>query len=266
MSVLAWLSWMALGSVAGLLAGLFGVGGGLIIVPVLAMLFGAQGLDTAIIMHLALGTSLATIVVTSISSMRAHHKHGAIDWQVFRRIVPGIVTGSWLGAMLADHLETSFLRMFFGGFECLVALQMGLGLKVSAHRGLPGVVGMSVAGVVIGAVSAIVGIGGGTLSVPFLGWCGVAIHRAVGTSAAIGLPIALAGAAGYMASGSDTGVLPVWSSGYVYWPAFLGIVATSMVFAPLGARLAHTLPTSVLKKLFALLLAVLGARMLLAGR
>lgn len=261
---LAWLSYLLLGAAAGIVAGLLGVGGGLIIVPVLAMLFVAQGMAPDLIMHVALGTSLATIVVTSLSSMRAHHRHGAVDWQTLYRIVPGILGGGWLGALVADHLDTSFLRIFFGVFECLVALQMWSGLKASAHRGLPGFAGMTVAGLLIGAISAIVGIGGGTMSVPFLVWCGVKIQRAVGTSAAIGLPIAVAGAGGYMVAGFSSSGLPAYSTGYIYWPAFAGIVAASVLLAPLGARLAHSLPTAVLKKVFALLLAVLGIRMLLA--
>ena len=262
--LLAWMSYLLLGAIAGTVAGLLGVGGGLIIVPVLAMLFAMQGMTPAIIMHVALGTSLASIVVTSLSSMRAHHKHAAVDWQTVFRLVPGILVGGWLGALLADRLDTAVLRTFFGVFECLVAIQMWFGMKVLAHRQLPGLVGMSVAGMVIGAVSAVVGIGGGTMTVPFLTWCGVKIQRAVGTSAAIGLPIALAGASGYIASGFNKPGLPAYSSGYVYWLAFAGIVAASMLFAPLGARLAHSLPTAVLKRVFALLLAVLGARMLLA--
>jgi uncharacterized membrane protein YfcA len=262
--VLAWSLYLLLGAIAGIVAGLLGVGGGLIIVPVLATLFAMQGMSADVIMHVALGTSLTTIVFTSLSSMRAHHQHAAVDWHTVIRLVPGIIVGAWLGAAVADHLDTPFLRIFFGVFECLVAIQMWFGLKVLAHRQLPGPVGMSLAGLVIGGVSAVVGIGGGTMSVPFLTWCRVKIQRAVGTSAAIGLPIALAGASGYIVSGLNAQGLPAYSSGYVHWPAFAGIVVASILFAPLGARLAHSLPTSVLKRIFALLLAVLGARMLFA--
>lgn len=257
-----WVTYLGLGAFAGLLAGLLGVGGGLVIVPVLAAIFVANGFDPATLMHLAIGTSLATIVMTSIASVRAHHRHGAVLWSTFWRLTPGIVVGALLGALVADWLPGDRLRFIFGLFELLVALQMGLNLKPAPHRGLPGQLGMSVTGGVIGAVSAVVGIGGGTMTVPFLAWCHVGLRQAVATSAACGLPIAIAGAAGFLLSGWGGTGLPPGSSGYLYWPAFAAIVTASMLFAPLGAHLTHTLPLGVIKRLFALLLLLLALYML----
>jgi len=252
-----------LGAFAGLVAGLLGVGGGLIIVPVLVFIFTGQGIANHLIVHLAVGTSLATIVFTSISSVRAHHQHGAVIWPVFWQLTPGIVIGAWLGALFADVLASDQLRRFFGVFELLVAIQMTFNVKPRPHRQLPRRTGMLAAGGVIGSISAIVGIGGGTMTVPFLVWCNVAMRKAVATSSACGLPIAIAGATGFIVTGWNAVDLPVYSSGYVYWPAFIGIVIASVLSAPLGARLAHRLPAAQLKRIFAVLLYILGLRMLL---
>ncbi|HRX70636.1 MAG: sulfite exporter TauE/SafE family protein [Gammaproteobacteria bacterium] len=257
------LLYLTLGAFAGVMAGLLGVGGGLIIVPVLAWIFHHQHISDAVIMHLAIGTSLATIVVTSISSVRAHHRHGAVLWPVFWRLTPGIIVGAWVGAAIADALPSAVLSKVFAIFVLTVAAQMGFGAKPAPHRELPGTVGMTAVGGIIGTVSAIVGIGGGSLTVPFLTWCNTVIRQAVATSAACGLPIALAGAFGFVVTGLNAAGLPAWSLGYVYGPALLGITVTSTLSAPLGARLAHTLPTEMLKKVFAVFLAIIGARMLL---
>ncbi len=258
-----WLIYLATGAFAGVLAGLLGVGGGLIIVPVLALSFAAQGVADEVIMHLAVGTSLATIIFTSLSSVYAHHRRGAVEWSALGSLAPGILVGALCGALVARWLPTLSLRYLFGVFELVVALQMALSLKPAPHRGLPGRWGMSGAGAVIGSLSALVGVGGGTLTVPFLLWCNVTMQRAIATSAACGLPIAVAGAAGFMISGWNNEQLPAWSSGYLYWPALLGVAAASVLLAPLGARLAHSLPTAILKQLFALLLLGLALRMLI---
>ncbi len=258
-----WLLYLATGAFAGTLAGLLGVGGGLVIVPVLVLSFAAQGIAEEVQMHLAVGTSLATIIFTSLSSISAHHKRGAVQWPTFWALTPGIVIGALLGAIIARSTPSLSLRTLFGIFELFVALQMALSLKPAAHRSLPGRAGMSGAGALIGGLSALVGVGGGTLTVPFLLWCNVTIQRAIATSAACGLPIAVAGATGFVISGWGHSQLPAWSSGYLYWPALLGVVAASILFAPLGARLAHSLPTAVLKRLFALLLLGLAIRMLM---
>ncbi|MDD5329642.1 MAG: sulfite exporter TauE/SafE family protein [Sulfuricella sp.] len=257
-----WVLYLAVGVFAGFLAGLLGVGGGLVIVPVLAFIFTAQHFPAGQIMHLALGTSLASIMFTSVSSLRAHHGHGAVNWSVVRAIAPGIVAGTLAGSVLAAHLSTSFLKVFFVVFLYYVAVQMVLNIKPKPSRDLPGAAGMFGAGGVIGAVSSLVGIGGGTLSVPFMTWCNVKLHQAIGTSAAIGFPIAAAGAAGYIANGWMLNDLPPYSLGFVYLPALAGLVVASVLTAPFGARLAHRLPVAKLKKFFALLLFTLGTRML----
>lgn len=257
------LLYLAVGAFAGTIAGLFGVGGGLIIVPVLVFVFKGQGVSETVMVHLAVGTSLATIVFTSIASVRAHHQRGAVRWDIFRRLAPGIVAGALLGAAIADAMPTKVLRNFFGVFELSVAVYLWWNRQPAPHRGLPGVAGMGTAGGVIGTVSSILGIGGGTLTVPFLAWCNVHLREAVATSAACGLPIAVAGALGFVATGWNAPQLPAWSSGYVYWPAFTGIALASVVFAPLGAKLAHSLPVARLRRFFALFLAALGVRMLL---
>ena len=256
-----WLMYVSLGAFAGILAGLLGVGGGLVIVPVLTFIFTAQHLPDAHILHLALGTSLASIMFTSVSSLRAHHQRGAVDWIVVRRISLGIVVGTFGGSWVAAQLSTRFLKAFFVVFLYYVATQMLLNIKPKPHRQLPGLTAMFGVGGVIGGVSSLVGIGGGSLSVPFLTWCNVAIHRAIGTSAAIGFPIAVAGAVGYVVNGLSA-QLPLYSLGFVYLPALAGIAAASIVTAPIGAKLAHSLPVDKLKKIFALLLIVMGTKLL----
>lgn len=256
------LVYLGLGAIAGTLAGLLGVGGGLVIVPVLAWSFASMAMAPQVIMHVAIGTSLATIVVTSMSSVYAHHRRGAVLWPLFRQLMPGIAIGALVGAAVADALATTELRLVFGVFELIVAAQMGFSLLPDAHRDLPGRLGQALAGSVIGGISAIVGIGGGTMTVPYLVWCGVNMRNAVATSAACGLPIAVAGATGFIISGWNDSDVPTYASGYVYWPAFLGIVIASALFAPFGSRLAHTLPVATLRRVFALLLFILGVVML----
>ncbi|MGV6857617.1 MAG: sulfite exporter TauE/SafE family protein [bacterium] len=262
-SYLPFMGYLLLGSVAGTAAGLLGIGGGLLIVPVLAWLFSAQGMEAGVVMHLAIGTSLASIVFTSLSSIRAHHRHRAVHWEVVTHLAPGIVIGALLGAAIADWLPGKPLQRIFGVFELLVALQMLANARPSPHRQLPGSAGMGLAGGVIGAVSSLVGIGGGTLTVPFLYACNVSLREAIATSAACGLPIALAGSLGFVLSGLDNPATPSGALGYVYLPALLGVVLTSVAFAPLGAGLTHRLPVGHIKKVFALLLLALAWKLLI---
>jgi uncharacterized membrane protein YfcA len=257
------LSYTVLGAFAGCLAGLLGVGGGIIIVPALTFLFAAQKLPAPYILHMALGTSLASIMFTSISSLRAHHGRGAVDWRVFRVITPGILVGTFLGSWVAAQLSTRFLKGFFVCFLYYVAVQMLLNVRPTPSRQLPATAGMFGAGSIIGGISSLVGIGGGSMSVPFLVWCNVALRNAIGTSAAIGFPIALGGAAGYVINGLAAAPLPPLSLGFVYLPALAGVSFASILTAPLGARLAHSLPVAQLKKFFALLLLVMGTKMLM---
>jgi uncharacterized membrane protein YfcA len=253
--------YLVLGLFTGVVAGLLGVGGGLVMVPFLTWSFLAQGFPADFNMHMALGTSLAVIVLTSISSLRAHHAHGAVRWDAVRRIAPGIVAGTLAGAFAAAHLPDRGLKWFFVLFLSYAATQMLLGFKPKAHRDLPGWPGMTLAGGVIGAVSSWVGIGGGTLSVPFLSWCNVRLQEAIGTSAAIGFPIAVSGAIGFMLSGRGAAGLPAYSLGFVFLPALAALAAGSVLSAPWGAALTHRLPVARLKRIFAAVLYVVAARM-----
>lgn len=252
-----------LGLFAGVLAGLFGIGGGLVIVPALVWIFRSQGFDESIVLHLAIGTSLATIIITAIGSMRAHNKRGSLDWDVFKQLSPGIIVGALLGAWIADQFSTLWLQRYVGAFILLVALQIAFNLSVNPHRGLPAKGPMTAAGSIIGTLSAMIGIGGGTLSVPFMVWHNVPMKRAVGTASACGLPIAIAGTVGFFITGSDAAsTLPEYSTGFLYWPAVLGIVVFSYLMTPVGASLAHRLPVQTLKRLFAVVLLAVGIHLL----
>jgi len=258
-----WLAaYLLLGAFVGFFAGLLGVGGGGIMVPVLTTMFAAQGFGHEHLVHLSLGTSMAAIVLTSISSLRAHHGHGAVRWDIVRGVAPGVLLGTFGGTFIAARVASAPLAIFFGCFMAYVAFQMVLNVKPKPSRELPGSAGLFGVGSGIGLVSALVAIGGGSLSVPFMTWCNVNMRNAIGTSAAIGLPIALAGAAGYLINGWNSSGLPDWSIGYVYLPALLMISAVSSFTAPLGARLAHRLPVPTLKKIFAAVLVLLSAKML----
>jgi len=262
--LLPYLAYLSVGAIVGVLAGLLGVGGGLVIVPMLMFCFTRLGFGAESMMHLALGTSLASIVFTSVSSFMGHHRRGAVVWGAVLRIVPGILLGTFCGSFLASHMTTGWLKAFFSVFLAYVAAQMLLDKKPVPSRELPGVLGMSAVGSVIGAISSLVGIGGGALSVPFLIWCNLTGHRAIGTSAAIGFPIAIAGSLGYLINGWRAPELPPGAVGYVYLPALACIVSASVLTAPLGVRLAHRLPVSRLKRIFAVLLIVVGVRMVLS--
>ena len=254
---------LATGVLTGFLSGLFGVGGGLVLVPVLVALFELQQFDPAIYMPLALGTSLCTIVVNGLSSTLAHYRRGAVDWHIFSRLAPSLVVGALLGAQLASAVPSATMKIAFGVGELLVAFRLLTAGQPKAGRALPGNLGMSIAGAVIGTISAMGGIGGATLSVPYMTWCNVVMQRAVATAAACGLPIAVSGAIGYVVSGWTASNLPEWTTGYVYWPAALAVMLAGVVMAPVGAKLAHRWPADKLKHGFALLLTVLGLKMLL---
>ena len=257
-------AYLVVGVIAGLSAGLFGVGGGLIVVSALAYIFNILEISNQSLMQLAVGTSLAVIIVTSIASVTAHHKHGAVQWSLFQRMAPFIVVGSLLGAFIASRVPSASLKVVFGVVEMLIATQMYFEFKPKPTRGLPGTAGLGVVSSSIGLLSAVVGIGGGTMMVPFLTWCNVTIHKAVATSAACGMPIAVAGSLGFMLLVPENIDLPDKAIGFVYWPALLGIAVASMLAAPLGARLAHRLSTNKLRRTFAIFLFIIGLTMLLA--
>ncbi len=256
-------AYLLMGAAAGLIAGLLGVGGGLLIVPALVYLFRAKGFHGDLLMHLAVGTSLASIVATSVSAVRAHHGHKAVQWPLVARLLPGLLVGALLGAVWASVLPTLWLQRVFAGFVLIIGLRMLISRQLEGHWPMPGRWGMGLAGSLIGSVSALVGIGGGTLMVPFLNKCRLDMRRAVATSSACGLPIALAGSLGFVITGWGQETLPAGSLGYVYMPAAIGIAIISMVFAPIGAWLAHRVPVLALRRGFALLLLLLGINMML---
>jgi uncharacterized membrane protein YfcA len=251
------LLYLALGACAGVLAGLFGVGGGIIIVPVLVFSFTLQGFDASILTHLAVGTSLATIIFTSVNAVREHHRRGAVRWPIFVWMTVGILIGAGFGALTAEAISGPNLQKIIGVFALVIAVQLALDVKPKASRTVPGKFGLTV------WASAIFGIGGGSLTVPFLTWRSVPMQQAVATSSACGLPIALASALSFMILGWHDPLLPAHSLGFIYLPALLGIALTSMVFARLGARLAHRLSPKLLKRLFAALLFCVGLSFLL---
>lgn len=256
------------GAFAGFAAGLLGIGGGLIIVPVLFFIFSSQGYEQQYLMHMALATSLATIIITSISSTLAHHKKHAVLWPIVLLLSPGLCLGAWLGAGFATQLDTTILKPIFGFFEIFVAFLMVSQYQSKKHQRTIRAGNGFVGGGVIGGVSAIVGIGGGTLTVPFLHWHKINIKNAIATSAACGLPIAIFATASYVYSSWNLtdNILPVRQNpfGFVQLHAFLLIAICSFLFAPLGAKLAHTVSDILLKKIFSIFLLLLGLKMLLS--
>lgn len=257
-----WLVYLALGAAVGFLAGLLGIGGGAVVVPMLVFVFTAQGLPAEHMLHIALGTAMATIMFTSISSMRAHHAHGAVDWSIARAMAPGILTGSFCAALLAGLIPTRPLAVMFTALAFYAATQILLDLRPKSTRELPGTAGLFGAGAAIGGVSSLMAAGGAFLCIPFLAWCSVPLRRAIGTAAAVGLPIAMAGTAGYVLQGLRVDGLPAASLGYVYLPALVLVATASMLAAPWGARVAHRLPVKRLRIVFALVLYAVAARML----
>lgn len=251
------------GAAGGLLAGLLGVGGGIIIVPVLDLALTLAGVDPAAAMHVAVATSMATIVPTSISSSRSHAKRGAVDGDVIRRWSLPIVVGSLVGALLASSVDARVLSGVFGIVALFAALKMLLPLDhVVLRPSLPGGPGGAALPASIGAVSAMMGIGGGTLSVPAMTLCGEPVHKAVGTAALLGLWISVPATLGYLLASTDGEVLPPWSIGYVSLPGFAIIAPVSWLVAPVGAQLAHTLDRRRLSMAFGAFLLLVAARML----
>jgi len=256
---------LLLGACTGFAAGLLGIGGGMLITPFLTLLFTARGFPAENTVHMAIATSLATILFTSVSSVRAHHQRGAVMWPVVWLLAPGILVGSLVGAQIAGRLPTFWLSVVFATFVGFSAVQMLFDRKPRPTRQLPKGAGMFGAGSAIGVISSIVGAGGGFISIPFMVWSNVKIHNAVATSAALGFPIAVAGTVGYILAGHGTATLPRGTFGFVYLPALVAIAAASVLTAPLGARVAHSLDTRPLKRIFALLLFLLAGYMLYKG-
>lgn len=261
---MAWFAiYVAAGAFVGVLAGLLGIGGGMTLVPVLAALFTAQHFAPDHIVHLALGTAMASIIFTSASSVREHWRLGGVDIAIVRRMAPGMVTGSLLSTLAAGWIAQRHLALAFAVIVYAGATQMLLNRKPAATRPLPGAVPLFSAGLVIGTICGLVSAGGAFLTVPFMLWCGVTLRTAIGTAALLGIPVAVVGAVGYLVSGWSIPQLPAWSAGFILLPALLGLVSGSVATAPFGARLAHRLPVLALKRIFALLLYLLATKMLL---
>ncbi len=255
-----------LGLGTGFLAGLLGIGGGMLMVPFITFMLGGQGVAADLAVKMAIATSMATILFTSLSSVRAHHKRGAVRWDLVRSLAPGILAGGALASLgVFAVLKGSWLAVFFGLFVGFSATQMFLDKKPAPTRQMPATTGRFAAGGVIGFLSGLVGAGGGFISVPFMTWCNVSMHNAVATSAALGFPIALANVLGYVIAGQGLTQLPAGSLGYVWLPALAIIAACSVMTAPLGAKAAHALPVKKLKRVFASVLYLLAAYMLYKG-
>ena len=257
-----WIIYLLMGLFVGFFAGLLGIGGGLILVTLMVYLFTVQGFPADRLLHLALGTSIASIVFTSISSLRAHHKHGAVRWDILRMAVPGLIIGTLFGTFVADQMKSKYLAIFFVIFVYYSAVQMFANVKPKPTRQLPGRFGMTVVAIIVGIVSSLVGVGGGVMTIPLMSLCNVPMRQTIGTSAALGLPIAIAGTVGFIVTGLGKDHLPPLSVGYVYLPALIGIVIGTFVTVPWGAKAAHTLPVSTLKKIFAVILFILATKML----
>ena len=256
----------ALGLVTGFLAGLLGIGGGMIMVPFSSAILSGRGVEPGLAVKMAIATSMATIIFTSVSSVRAHHKKGAVRWDIVKALAPGIVLGAMVASLgVFALLKGASLYFVFAAFVAFSGSQMFLDKKPSPTRQLPGTAGLLGAGGVIGALSGLVGAGGGFVSVPFMTWCNVAIHNAVATSAALGFPIALANVVGYVIAGQGLQGVPPYSFGYLWLPALVVIASCSVLMAPLGARAAHALPVKKLKRAFAVVLFTLAIYMLYKG-
>lgn len=256
-------AYLLLGAAVGFLGGLFGLGGGTVLVPVLLLLFDAQHFPAEYALHLALGTAMANIIFTALASMHKHHQLGAVNWRVVRRITPGILIGTALGAAFASAISPRLLGGIFAFFVLVASAQILFDVRPRASRQLPGTAGLTLTGIFTGWLSTLVSIGGGTIVVPFLMWCNVPLRHAIGTSAAIGFPIAVGGSLGYIVAGLSVQNLPAPHLGFVFLPALLGTALASVVTAPMGAKAAHHMPVARLRKLFAVLLLALAAKLLL---
>lgn len=255
------IEFLLIGLLAGYLAGFLGIGGGFVVVPALTWLLLKDPAMAPFAIHMAVATSLATMLLTSLSSIAAHHRKKAIRWQLVRDLAPGLIVGAVLGAFLADYLEAEILVRIVGVFAVLAGLQLVLARKPRGEKPLPGQPGVSLAGMVIGGVSSLIGIGGGALTGPWQMWHGIRAQNAVATSAACGYPIAVAGTFAFIFLGAGA-ELPEGALGYIHLPAFAGIAVASAVAAPLGAATVHRLPPALVKRLFGIFLLLVGARML----
>ncbi len=260
-----WLTTYAMtGALVGFLAGLLGIGGGMTLVPILAALFTAQALTADHNVHMALATAMASAAFTSSASVREHHRHGAVDWSVVKRMAPGMMSGSLLSTFASGWISQRSLAISFAVIVFVAAMQMLLGKKPHASRTLPGGGVLFAIGLVIGVLSGLVSAGGTFLVMPVMLYCGIAMHTAIGTGAAIGIPVTLIGTLGYIAAGWRADDLPEYHLGFVFLPALVALVAGSIITAPMGARMAHRLPVTTLKRIFAVLMFLLATKMVVS--
>ncbi|MFZ5558296.1 MAG: sulfite exporter TauE/SafE family protein [Pseudomonadota bacterium] len=256
------LAYVAVGAFVGFFAGLLGIGGGMTMVPFLVFFFTSQGFPVEHVVHLALGTAMASILFTAASSVRAHHRRKSVDWKVARAMAPGVLLGTFGGALIASALSTRALTLFFAVFVYIAATQLFIGLNPKASRRLPGPGVLAGVGAGIGAISSWVAAGGAVMTIPFLLFCNVPLLMAIGTSSALGFPIAAAGTLGYVITGYFESGLPAGSVGFVHLPALAGVVVASVLTAPLGASAAHRMPVKLLRRVFAVFLYILATKML----
>ncbi len=258
-----WLAYLLLGAIVGFFSGLLGIGGGLIIVPVLSFLFSVQGFSFDFIVHLALGTSMAAIIFTSIASLRIHHMAGEVNWGIVKFIMPGVIFGTLCGVALAHSIPGKYLSIFIVLCIYSTAIGMLFNSRSKPNRVLPGRIGVFTVGGVIGGISSLVAIGGGILTVPFLYACNIRMQQAIGTASGVGLFIAVVGTFGYLFSGAIySQILPEYSLGFIYLPALAGIVIFSVVTASIGAKITHISDIKIIRKIFVILLFILGTKML----
>ena len=260
------LIYLLVGAAAGLLAGLLGIGGGVVTVPAIFYILSAHNVTEPVAMHLAVGTSTAAMTLTTLVSANAHRQTGAVRWDRWRQLTGGLIIGAILGAMIVDTLPGHSLRVIFAICEIILALQIAFGFNFQQRGELPGGLTISLAAVAIGIVCSMLGLGGGLLVVPFLLWLGHSMRAAVATAAATGVPISFSGAIAYLFTDIDASSLPEMSWGHIYIPAFIGVAVGSVALAPTGVRLTHRLPAGVLKKIFAAFIAILGIIMLVSGK
>lgn len=256
------LTYILIGAIAGTLSGLLGIGGGLIVVPSLAYMFARQHFNPAIIMHMAVATSLSIMIITSSRSLLLHYKRKIKFWAIYRRLVVGVIIGTIVGVVLAHFLHSNVLRIIFGVFVALMAIRMLFGHKAKRSQHFPSTIVMNCVSFIIGAKSGLLGLGGGVVTVPFLLYCNVGMREAVITSIATSLTIAVIGTIAVLITGSYAHGLPSWTTGYIYWPATLTVAIGSVLFAPLGVKLSHWLPTQILKRVFGIVLVLIAIHML----
>lgn len=257
-----WPVYLLMGLGVGVLAGMLGIGGGTMLVTLMVLVFNSQGVSPDRVLHLALGTAMATIIFTSVLSFRAHHRHGSVRWDIVRTVAPGLIVGAVLGAVVADYLPSRYLAIVFVTFVYYSATQMILDVKPKPSRQLPGRGVMSSVATIVGALCSLVGAAGGIITIPLLTRCNVPLRQAIGTSAAFGLPVAVTATAGYVWNGLGKDALPPYTLGYVFLPGLVAVIIGTYVTVPMGARLAHRLPVLTLKRVLGLVLCVLATKML----